>query len=226
MVIPFSSWTRKGLRAMWQRAGEWDCETVRLLFWWWSGKLWFDSAFICHIGSLKTSSCLPKPSKSVVKSERLKMSLLGGFMFTFLTAEQLLDHGAYLMSRSGCGCRQNCPQRLRGWATSPHPQHDNDMTTSVLLWLAAWHLVHGPRAMPHAFSCAAVHLCNVFNNDNLRKLHQHCDLFQVSTAFLFAPPAVLGDDVLQKYFLLILIWTWLIASWPMLMREEERRKIL
>lgn len=187
--MQFSSWTRKSLRAMRQRAGEWDHDKARLVSCWCSGKLWFDSVFICHSGSLKTSSCLSKPSKSVVKSERHKMSLLGGFVFAFLAAEQLLYHGAYLMSKSGCGCRQNCPQQLQGWAiipTSTTWQH------SVLLWLAAWHLVHGPRAMPHAIPCAAVHICHVFNNDNPRKLHQHCDLFQVSAAFLFASPCDAG----------------------------------
>lgn len=73
-----------------------------------------------------------------------------------------------------------------------------------MLWLAARHSVHGSRAMPHALPCPAVYIHYVFGNDNVRKLHQHRELFQVSAAFLFASlvAPVLGI-VLEAYLFII-----------------------
>lgn len=122
--------------------------------------------------------------------DMIKISLRGGSVFTFLAAEWLLYHSARLMIKRGSGCRQNCPQLPRGWVRVcanvrwPH---------AVVLRLAARNPVHGPCAVPHALPCPAVYIRYVSGNGNVRKLHQHRELFQVSTALLFASPCAPGS---------------------------------
>lgn len=163
IVISFSSQPRRSPRARWQRAEE-------------RGH--------AHHVFLNRS----QPDRKSARHD--KNILEGGSVFTFLAAEWLLYHSACLMIKRGSGCRQNCPQLPRGWVRVcanvrwPH---------AVVLWLAARNPVHGPCAVPHALPCPAVYIRYVSGNGNVRKLHKHRELFQVSTALLLASPCAPGS---------------------------------
>lgn len=96
-------------------------------------------------------------------------------MFTFLGAELLLYY-AYLMIKSGSAAGRAPTSSWGGWVRISEYMI---WWHIVLLWLSARHSVYGSCAMPHALPCSAVYIRYVFNNDNVRKLHQYCELFQV-----------------------------------------------
>lgn len=202
---------------MWERAEEW---VHGKRSWWQSGKLYFDS--FCHISSLKTSFCLLKLSIFDMKPARHNKNTLegvfciytpwscSGFIWCLFADWVPLAEGKAPTS-SWEGWVRTC-ESIGWWC-------------SVLLCFPARHSVHGSRATPHALPCSAVYICNVFNNDSIRKLQQYCQLFQVCVCRVFVCiPCAPGFCIAYKIFLHYHFEPGLLLSNQYWGEEEGRKK--